>query len=103
MKSKIVRTMVSLTIMNMIVVLNMQGQAFKPGPPPLQPPQPGQIQPVQPNQPYPGQLQPEQPNVPQPGQIQPIQPNQPYPGQLTPSQPPPFTNRPAINTVAGEE
>jgi hypothetical protein len=85
MKRKIVRTMLSLTIMNMIVVLNLQGQTFKPGPPPIQPTQPVAVipTPIQPGQ----TILPGQPNQFQPVQIQPIQPNQPYPGQIQPERP----------------
>src|ERR1019366_3482673 len=104
MKSKTVRTLLSLTIMSMIVVLNTPGQTLKPERSPMQPIQPVPLQSAPP-QPMPVIPKPVIPNpaptVPfQPGQpVQSAQPGQPFqpaqPGQPVPNQPPVFTNRPS--------
>jgi hypothetical protein len=86
MKSKNVRTLLSLTIMSMIVVLNVPGQILKPVQTPIQPSQPAPSQQPAPMKPMPGPAQ--------PAPVQPVQPLQPaQPGQLAPNQPPVFTNR----------
>src|SRR5450759_1904476 len=98
MKSKTVRTLLSLTIMSMIVVLNSPGQTLKPGRPPMQPIQPA---PSQPAPPQPMPVIPE-PVIPNPAPTVPFQPGQPVqpaqPGQPVPNQPPVFTNRPPVFT-----
>src|ERR1035437_1030905 len=111
MKSKTVRTLLSLTIMSMIVVLNSPGQTLKPGRPPMQPiqPAPSQLAPPQPAPVIPAPVIPA-PAQPAPVQpihtVQPAQPVQPAPNQppsfstLTPvftNQPPVFTNRPSAS------
>jgi hypothetical protein len=88
MKSKNVRTLLSLTIMSMIVVLNIPGQIIKSVQPPGQPTQPATSQPA-PTQPVPIIPAPVQPG-------QPLQPAQP--GQPTPNQPPVFTNQMPVFT-----
>jgi hypothetical protein len=104
MKSKIMRTLLSLTIMNMIVVLNMQGQNI-PLAAPLMPPtqlivsqstpvQPGQTLKLEPPQMLRIQLVQSQPTpvitVPvQPGQTLKLEPPQMLRIQLVQSQPTP--------------
>jgi hypothetical protein len=86
MKSENVLTLLLLTIMSMIVVLNVPGQILKPVQTPMQSSQPAPSQQPAPMQPMPGPAQ--------PAPVQPVQPLQPaQPGQLTPNQPPVFTNR----------
>src|SRR5664279_2841579 len=87
MKSKNMRTLLSLTVMSMIVVLNTPGQTLKPGRPPLQP--------TQPTQPVPTQPVPTQPVPTQPVPTQPV-PTQPVPTQPVPTQPMPTQPMPAI-------
>jgi hypothetical protein len=79
MKSKNMWTLLLLTIMSLIVVLNVPGQTGK------------SVQPsVQLTKPAPSQPMPVVPAPVQPGQpIQPAQPGQP----TTPNQPPAYTNR----------
>lgn len=78
MKSKNMRTPLSLMVMSMIVVFNTQGQALKVGRPALQP-----IQPI-PSQTLPTQAM---PIGPEPGPTQPINPTPSLPIQPTTIQP----------------
>jgi hypothetical protein len=99
MKSKKMRTLLSLIVMSMIVVLNTQGQTLKPAQPPQ--PDPTQIVPTEPVQTVPtrpaqtvptrpAQTVPTQPvqTVPtQPAQTAPIVPTQTVPTQPMPTNP----------------
>jgi hypothetical protein len=86
MKSKKMRTLLSLIVMGMIVVLNTKGQTLKPGQPPQ--PDPTQIVPTRPVQTVP--TRPAQTVPTQPAQTVPTRPAQTVPTrpvQTVPTQP----------------